>query len=216
MRSRDNHADAHLSGKVYIGHHRDLLNIWGGSESLKRLRHVSIQRRSEPAFQRSHRRITHRRLPAPRPARTTALALAFWRSPLPPPTADAMHRYGVRSSHRRRSSRPAQLYGPVDDRNPVLAKPHPQTDRSQCRLRLNPQARGSAHAVLAGRAVVSSVALGGCLTDCRFLLHRESRRSASLRTPLLYLDVGIVSQSSLLRAGAQSLQAHERACGFNS
>jgi hypothetical protein len=43
VRSRDNDTDAHLRGKVYIGHHRDLLNIWGAPDSLKRLRHVSIQ-----------------------------------------------------------------------------------------------------------------------------------------------------------------------------
>src|ERR1700688_1437173 len=43
VRSRDDDTDAHLSRKVYIGHHRDLLNIWSASDSLKRLRHVSIQ-----------------------------------------------------------------------------------------------------------------------------------------------------------------------------
>jgi hypothetical protein len=43
VRRRDNYTDAHLSGKVYIGHHRDLLNIWGAPDSLNRLRHVSIQ-----------------------------------------------------------------------------------------------------------------------------------------------------------------------------
>jgi hypothetical protein len=36
----------YLSGKVYIGHHRDLLNIWDAPDSLKRLRHVSFQRSS--------------------------------------------------------------------------------------------------------------------------------------------------------------------------
>jgi hypothetical protein len=46
VRSCDDDTDAHLSGKVYIGHHRDLLNIWGAPDSLKRLRHVSIERSS--------------------------------------------------------------------------------------------------------------------------------------------------------------------------
>src|SRR6266568_4100754 len=84
LRGRDNDADAHLSGKVYIGHHRDLLNIRGAPETLKRLRHVPIKRSSQPAPEQSDRRITHLRLPAPRPVQTTALALAFWRSPSPP------------------------------------------------------------------------------------------------------------------------------------
>jgi hypothetical protein len=43
VRGRDNYTDAHLSGKVYIGHHRDLSDIRGAPETLKRLRHVSIQ-----------------------------------------------------------------------------------------------------------------------------------------------------------------------------
>src|ERR1700730_16999222 len=81
VRGRDNYTDAHLSGKLFIGHHRDLLDIRGAPETLKRLRHVSIQWSSQPASQRSHLRITHRRLLAPTPAQTTALALAFWRSP---------------------------------------------------------------------------------------------------------------------------------------
>jgi len=42
VRGRDNYTDAHVSGKVYIGHHRDLLDIRGAPETLKRLRHVSI------------------------------------------------------------------------------------------------------------------------------------------------------------------------------
>jgi hypothetical protein len=37
-----------------------------------------------------------------KPAQTTALALAFWRSPLPAPIASAMRRNGARSSHRQR------------------------------------------------------------------------------------------------------------------
>src|SRR5579872_1098693 len=43
MGGRDNNTDAHLSGKVYIGHHSDMLNIRGAPETLKRLRHVTIQ-----------------------------------------------------------------------------------------------------------------------------------------------------------------------------
>jgi hypothetical protein len=126
-----------------------------------------------------------------------------------------MRRAGARSSHLRRSSHPAQRYGPVDGRNQVLGKPHLQTLRSQCQQRLNLRARGSAHAALDSRTVVSFVVLGGFPADCRFLLHREFQRSPRPRTPRLYLDVFFVSQSSLLRARAQSRQAHECACGFN-
>src|ERR1700691_1712128 len=36
VRSRDNDTDAHLSGKVHIGDHRDLLDIRGAAETLTR------------------------------------------------------------------------------------------------------------------------------------------------------------------------------------
>ncbi len=200
---------------MYIRHHRDLLNIRGAPEMLNRVRHVSMKRGSQPTPKRSHRRITHRRPLAPGPARTTALALAFWQSPSPPLTVNAIHRAGACSSHRRRSSHPAQRYGPVDDRNQALAKPHLQTNRSRCQQRWNPRARGSAPAVLDSRTVVSSVALGGDPTDCRFLLHRGIPRSPRPRTPFLYLDDVFVSQSSLFARTRAGLQAHECACGFN-
>ena len=52
VRGRDDNSDAHLRSEVYIGHYRDLLNVRGASETLKRLRHVRIQWRCQPTPQR--------------------------------------------------------------------------------------------------------------------------------------------------------------------
>jgi hypothetical protein len=52
VRGRDDNPDAHLSSKMYIWHHGDLLNVRGASETPKRLRHVRIQWRCQPTPQR--------------------------------------------------------------------------------------------------------------------------------------------------------------------
>ena len=55
----DRHTDAYILGKMHIGHHCNLLNVWSAPEALNRLRHLVTQWRSQPSADRSQFYLTH-------------------------------------------------------------------------------------------------------------------------------------------------------------
>lgn len=108
----------------------------------------------------------------------------------------AIDRDGVRLSRLPRNGQPAQRCGPSGARNPAPERHHRQTIRIRWTTRLRPRAPDSTPVALAGRTAGSSVAPDGLPMVCHRLLHRESLRSPSQRTPRLFFDESSVSKQS--------------------
>jgi hypothetical protein len=61
VRRGDDNSYAYIGRKMRVGHHSNLLNVWGAPEALDRPRHFLLQWCREPSLDGSHFRLTHSR-----------------------------------------------------------------------------------------------------------------------------------------------------------